>query len=70
MSDVSERITCSFCGGSWTHHKDQSAIDAAVAEERERCAKIADGRADKWGGKDAITRDICRRIAAAIRAGG
>ncbi len=49
---------------------DQSAIDAAVKAERERCAKIADERADKWGGKDAITRDICRRIAAAIRAGG
>ncbi len=69
--EVTELVTAEDCNGLIKMLKDQkSAIDAAVKAERERAAKIADVRADKWGGKDPITRDICRRIAAAIRAGG
>ena len=36
-------------GEGWTPLYDQAAIDAAVAAERERCAKVCDGIAeDKW----------------------
>lgn len=48
------------------------ALFATVAAERERCAKIADGRIKLRGGEewavDMEHNDTCRDIAAAIRA--
>ena len=37
-------------GEGWTPLYDQAAIDAAVAAERERCAKVCDGIAYEWRG--------------------
>lgn len=34
----------------WTPLYDQAAIDAAVAAERERCAKVCDAIAHDWRG--------------------
>ena len=37
-------------GEGWTPLYDQAAIDAAVAAERERCAKVCDAIAYEWRG--------------------
>ena len=37
-------------GEGWEPLYDQAAIDAAVAAERERCAKVCDGIAHDWRG--------------------
>ena len=37
-------------GEGWTPLYDQAAIDAAVAAERERCAKVCDAIAHDWRG--------------------
>lgn len=48
-------------------------IEAAITDEREACAKIADTEANEWGGDaqdpaDNIARDAADNIAKAIRA--
>ena len=37
-------------GEGWTPLYDQAAVDAAVAAERERCAKVCDAIAHDWRG--------------------
>ena len=37
-------------GEGWTPLYDQAALDAAVAAERERCAKVCDAIAYEWRG--------------------
>jgi len=37
-------------GEGWTPLSDQAELDAAVAEERERCAKVCDAIAYEWRG--------------------
>ena len=37
-------------GEGWTPLYDKAALDAAVAEERERCAKVCDAIAYEWRG--------------------
>ena len=37
-------------GEGWTPLYDQAAVDAAVAAERERCAKVCDAIAYEWRG--------------------
>jgi hypothetical protein len=43
------------------------AVRAAVAEERERCARVAEKEAEDW--PDWVTVDAMRNVAAAIREG-
>ena len=50
----------------------QALVAEAVAQERERCAKVAQDRYLSWGDESGVECDAtaCADIAAAIRAGG
>lgn len=58
--------------GTWKDWQDgiELLIRAAVAEECEACAKLAEHEPDTDGGFDSAAKVLCDSIAAAIRARG
>lgn len=72
INDVDPEPYSEWCDENWHYYEPVARVALVIAEPviRERCAKIADHRAEMGGNVPNEYSLACRHIASAIREGG